>query len=401
MAEDVQRLLRLLGEDIEKSTTGLQTLRAVGGEEFAGPVSALAEVSEDLARMTIEFGYGEVLARPGLSLRERQILTSAMLLAHGSAQAQLRFHLAGLLNVGGSASDVVGLLYIAAAVLGFPAAIDALPIVRELFSERGLPVALAGNHDRYSTGGVGDPDARVELERVSRNFVEWERDVARGELLARSGFDSRLLHMAMAAMVASASRYPAILAAHFREAMNSGASKGDLEELVIQLSVYAGFPSALSAATVLKAVLENSKVSSPAAMAPGAGNRDERFRRGSETLAATSANSGAQVVESFKDVAPELGRLLVEHCYGDIFCRSDLDPKVRELTACAALAASATAVTARPLAVHINAALNLGAARDEIVGTLLNVIPYAGYPAVEKALLIALKCFEEWSGRKV
>ncbi len=401
MADDIQRLLRLLGENIDiTDSTGLQTLRAIGGENFAGPVGALADVSQDLARLTIEFAYGEVLARPGLPLRERQILTVAILLAHGSAQPQLRFHLEGLLNVGGSVNDVVGLLYIAAAVLGFPSAIDAVPIVRALFLQHGLLLDHEAPLGRASTRGVCDPDARAALERISRDFTQWEQDVATGELLARSGFEARLLHMSMAAMVGSASKHPSVMAFHFREALASDASKGDLEELVIQLSVYAGFPSALSAASVLKAVLEKPTIPNAAPRVGGSANREQRFTRGAETLAASSAGSGTQVVEAFNDVAPELGRLLVEHCYGDIFCRTDLDPKVRELTACAALAASATAATERPLAVHINAALNLEATKDEIVGTLLNVVPYSGYPPVEKALLIASKCFEEWGRQR-
>jgi 4-carboxymuconolactone decarboxylase len=95
------------------------------------------------------------------------------------------------------------------------------------------------------------------------------------------------------------------------------------------------------------------------------------------------------VVDSFKDVAPGLGRLIVAHCYGDIFCRRGLEPKVRELSAISALAAQGTVAAEKPLGVHIDAALNLGATREEVVETLFNVIPYAGYPLIEKALLIA------------
>jgi 4-carboxymuconolactone decarboxylase len=32
---------------------------------------------------------------------------------------------------------------------------------------------------------------------------------------------------------------------------------------------------------------------------------------------------------------------------------------------------------------------DLGATREEIIETLFNIIPYAGYPLIEKALLIA------------
>jgi 4-carboxymuconolactone decarboxylase len=43
--------------------------------------------------------------------------------------------------------------------------------------------------------------------------------------------------------------------------------------------------------------------------------------------------------------------------------------------------------------VHINAALNVGASRDEILETLLNLAPYSGYPAVQQAVRIAAEEF--------
>jgi 4-carboxymuconolactone decarboxylase len=102
-------------------------------------------------------------------------------------------------------------------------------------------------------------------------------------------------------------------------------------------------------------------------------------------LAATSSGSGEAVVRSFDDI----GRMIVEHAYGDVFCRPGIDPKTRELTACAALAALGTKATETPLRVHINAAISVGASRDEIVETILNLVPYCGYPAAQEAMGVA------------
>src|SRR5947209_2209640 len=79
---------------------GAHCLQAIGGPDYDGPLKTVAEVSPDMAHLLLSFPYGDVMSRPGLSLRERQICTVAMLLAHRSAQAQLRFHMRGLLNVG-------------------------------------------------------------------------------------------------------------------------------------------------------------------------------------------------------------------------------------------------------------------------------------------------------------
>jgi 4-carboxymuconolactone decarboxylase len=48
--------------------------------------------------------------------------------------------------------------------------------------------------------------------------------------------------------------------------------------------------------------------------------------------------------------------------------------------------------TETPLRVHINAALNAGASRQEIE-TLLNLVPYSGFPSVQQAVRITAEEF--------
>jgi 4-carboxymuconolactone decarboxylase len=126
--------------------------------------------------------------------------------------------------------------------------------------------------------------------------------------------------------------------------------------------------------------------------------RTERLERGRATLAKTSGASGDAVVNSFNDIAPDLGRMIVEHSYGEVFSRGGLDMKTRELTACAALAAVGTKTTETPLRVHINAALNVGASRQEIIETLLDLVSYSGYPGVQRAVRIASEEFAKRPG---
>jgi 4-carboxymuconolactone decarboxylase len=192
-------------------------------------------------------------------------------------------------------------------------------------------------------------------------------------------------------MLAARGKVGANFDGHIVAALDAGATDSDIVEMVIQLSVYSGFPAAFNAAGRARKVLAV-PASREAKVQKGADSTKldaGRFERGAATLAATSGGSGANVVDSFKDIAPDLGNLIVAHSYGDIFCRPALDPKVRELTAIAALAAQGTVAAEKPLGVHIDAALNLRAPREEIIETLFNVIPYAGYPLIEKALLIA------------
>ena len=118
------------------------------------------------------------------------------------------------------------------------------------------------------------------------------------------------------------------------------------------------------------------------------------YTRGLKMLEKISGVSGEKVIKSFEDIAPDLGRYIVEFSYGEIFSRPGLDLKTRELTTVAALTAMANTAVQIPLNVHINAALNVGADRTEIVETIMNMLPYAGFPAVQNGMTVAREVFQ-------
>lgn len=392
-----------------RRTRGLEVLKRVGGEGYDGPVKRLAQTSPALARFMVEFGYGDVLSRGGLDLPARQLVTVASLLAQGSVQPQLKYHMAGLLNVGGSPADLVELLCLAVPLLGFTAAIDAVPLVREVFRERSIafesrPPAMDDGTGRAADGLrvlsalAQGADRLRELERLSPDFARWTVEFALGEVLARCRLAPATRELACIAMLATAGNRPGALRTHIAAGLRAGLAREAVTEALMQLSVYIGFPTALNAFTVASAVFaeEPPAAPAPADAEPWTGEgRQARRERGSATLARTSGASGDRVVTSFDDLAPDIGRAIVEHSYGDIFCRPGLDPKTRELAACSALAAVATKAMETPLRVHLDAAITAGATRTEIVETLLNLTPYRGYPAVEQALRIAADVMEQ------
>jgi 4-carboxymuconolactone decarboxylase len=118
-----------------------------------------------------------------------------------------------------------------------------------------------------------------------------------------------------------------------------------------------------------------------------------RFERGWERLIEVDAEGGERVIESLKDVAPDLGRYVVEFAYGEIYQRPGLDLRQRELVTIAALT---TLGGAEPqLEVHINAGLNVGLTAREVVEAILHCIPYTGFPRVLNATFVAKRVFEE------
>jgi 4-carboxymuconolactone decarboxylase len=105
-----------------------------------------------------------------------------------------------------------------------------------------------------------------------------------------------------------------------------------------------------------------------------------RFERGSDRLAEVDGKAGAVVVAPLGD----LGRYIVEFAFGDIYNREGLSLRDRELATVAAL----TAMGGREpqLKVHVGAALNVGLTQKEIEETIIQTVPYAGFPTAINAM---------------
>jgi 4-carboxymuconolactone decarboxylase len=117
---------------------GELTLSRITGGTGTSVVESLKDIAPDLAEWIIAFSYGDVMSRPGLDLRSRQFATVAALTAMGIAMPQLRVHLHGALNVGCKPSELVEVILQMAVYSGFPSAINALDVAREVFKERGV-----------------------------------------------------------------------------------------------------------------------------------------------------------------------------------------------------------------------------------------------------------------------
>jgi 4-carboxymuconolactone decarboxylase len=86
--------------DSDDRAAAFERFSLVTGEDGEETLAALDGVAPDLGRYIVEFGYGEVYARPGLELRERQIAAVAALVTQGAAEPQLRTHVGGALRLG-------------------------------------------------------------------------------------------------------------------------------------------------------------------------------------------------------------------------------------------------------------------------------------------------------------
>ena len=116
----------------DRRARGLRALAEITGAAGEGVVQGLRDIAPDFANWIIDFSYGDVMSRPGLDRRTRQLATIAALTALGNAQPQLRVHITGALNVGCKPQEIVEVILQMAVYAGFPATINALNVAREV-----------------------------------------------------------------------------------------------------------------------------------------------------------------------------------------------------------------------------------------------------------------------------
>lgn len=123
----------------------------------------------------------------------------------------------------------------------------------------------------------------------------------------------------------------------------------------------------------------------------------DRYQKGMDKLKEltipdeNSPTGHMEIGESFKDVAPDLSRMVVEFAFGDVYARPGLDNKQKVLTTISALVAQGTP----QIGMHVITGLNVGLTPKEIAGCIIHLIPYVGFPRALNALRVAQEVFSE------
>ena len=118
-----------------------------------------------------------------------------------------------------------------------------------------------------------------------------------------------------------------------------------------------------------------------------------RYKSGTEHLKQIDGTAGEKVLQSLENIAPDIGRYIIEFAFGDIYARKGLTLQEREMITITSLL---TAGGCEPqLEVHINGSLNVGIPPEKIIETLIQCMPYVGFPKVLNAVATAKKVFSE------
>jgi 4-carboxymuconolactone decarboxylase len=219
------------------------------------------KVSPALERYTRDALLGDVWKRPGLSARDRSVVTLAALVARGQTM-EMPFHCNLALDSSVKPREISEIITHLAFYSGWADAMAALAVVKDVFALRGiradqLPAATPQLLDIEQVA-ERQRAARVESDvgSVSAGLVQYTADLLFHDLWLRPDLAPRDRSLVtISALIASGQ--VAQVPFHLNKAMDNGLTKIQVAEVLTHLAFYAGWPRAMSAVAVVKSVLES------------------------------------------------------------------------------------------------------------------------------------------------
>ena len=114
---------------------GMDKLQEIDGAGGEGVIRSLEGIAPDLGRYIAEFAFGDIYARAGLTLQEREIITLASLLTAGGCEPQLEVHINAALHVGVPREKIVEVFLQCIPYTGFPRVLNAVFTAKRAFQE--------------------------------------------------------------------------------------------------------------------------------------------------------------------------------------------------------------------------------------------------------------------------
>lgn len=242
-----------------------------------------------------------------------------------------------------------------------------------------------------------DPD--LDLEQTARGMAKavgplgtFAIDHVLGDIWSRPQLDRRdRSFVSVTALTCLGAEHE--LRTHIAGALNHGASADEIEELILHVSAYAGYPRAFDGMRVALAIFaERDGGEAPRQRADVAELDDDA--RHAAGLAALGSLIGLapEAVPAAVEPLGEVGRFVVDYLFGQIWSRPQLPPRDRSLITLTALM---TLGKLAELEIHVPGALRNDLGREQIEEVILQLTLYAGYPAAIEAIRTTRRIFAE------
>lgn len=255
----------------ERYKAGWEKLKEIDGEAGKKVIESLKDISPDLATYIIEYAFGDIYTRNGLDLKSKEIAVVSALTAIGNAQPQLKVHINGALNTGSSINEVKEVILQMSVYSGFPSAINGMNALKEVLEER----QTQGIKDKIGKSATETTSDRLKLgeqelskldslqvERLKNAYDDFSPELMKftleygyADIFSRDNLGEKYRQIAtISALTALGTAQPQ-LKFHINAGLNIGLSETEIKEIMLLMTVYSGFPSAINGTNTLKEVL--------------------------------------------------------------------------------------------------------------------------------------------------
>jgi len=240
------------------ATIGRKKLLEIDGEAGVRVEETLNTICPDLSRYLIEYSFGEIYAREILDNRTKELAVVAALTAMGTAAPQLKVHIHAALHVGCTPEEIREIIIQMCGYAGFPATLNAMGTLMEVLKETGKTLSKisvhAGSDNRYKRGKELLSQIAPNQEKVLKEtFDPINPDITRyviefgyGDIYARGILPIQHRQVATIAALAAKGTAPSQLRFHIGGGLRAGLSEAEIVEIMLLISIYAGFPAALN-----------------------------------------------------------------------------------------------------------------------------------------------------------
>ena len=245
---------------IAASSAQGQQARAEQGLKPMLPPDGIRTVAPALEKYTQGRLFGEVWKRPGLSPRDRSIVTVAALIARNQT-IEMPYYVNLALDNGVKPREISEIITHLAFYSGWANAMSAVAVAKDVFARRGigadqlpaaspqlLPLDEAAEAQRAAR--VGE-----QFSKVAPGIVQYTTDVLFRNLWLRPDLAPRDRSLVtVSALIASGQ--VAQVPYHLNRAMDNGLTQAQASEVITHLAFYVGWPNAFSVLPVAKDIFE-------------------------------------------------------------------------------------------------------------------------------------------------
>jgi 4-carboxymuconolactone decarboxylase len=361
---------------------GLSTMAILAKGGHGPVIEKTRRLSEDFKDMLVA-AYGDLISRPQLSLKTRELVTVATLVSLGNARNSLKFHFGGMLNVGWTSDEILALVMHCLMNAGLSQVVDALECLAAATDEiQGLQFSARQDASENAARPV-----TAQLPSSVRRALSSDTDLTVNELAAQLAYSSfkanailsiKDLELTDLSLAIARGNDTEGIREHALACLRAGWSRTEICEAAIHLTGYVGWPPVMVAIDPLLSALE---LFDEGRDPPD----DESVWNAGEVVTPACqpcGDNGREVVESAK-------RAILDAYEAQAFSKTGLDPATSALVKIAALSATARASDEAAIALHARQARSAGVEWPQIEEALRQVMPYATFARTMRCSALA------------